>query len=200
MGYDYSVGFLKKYSELAQKLQQIATSGELLVYESTDWDEIKKRQRLVNEVLANMARNVEGSEGIRTVLRAWTAFKNEDTYQLFIGQPNHKVAGRPPGKPKQSMDWFKQYVKAADVESLVYRHDRKITIGDTDALTVFIGKIYALAKNPAYHRAEFTIGIGDEETLVNPDELVEYLAEVCMPIGWDKNARLEGLTFIVEKD
>lgn len=188
MGYDYSPKLLVQYKELVDTLIRISVSRELLVYESTDWDQIKKRQILVNNVLANMERNMPDHKNVRTRVRVWTAFKTESVFQLFVGIPEHKVAGRPPGRlPGKDAKWMDQYIRASTVGMLGYKHDRAII--DGEELTRFVGKVVAL--NPSTVRAEAVVKELDAEGAV------EFFNDLFKPHGW--SARAEGMTLVLER-
>ena len=187
MGYDYSPRFLKENEELVGKIIKIAATGEVLTYESEDWDQIKAAQKKVNNVLANMARNMPDYRDIRSSVRCWTSFKSETVYVLSVGIPRHKMAGRPPGMSKQPIE-FRTMVPAEQVgNGQIYVHSE--TIVDQPSYAKFVGKVQLLGSQ---------FSVAKVKVMDLDDEAVrDHLGPVFEPLGF--RARAEGDTLILER-
>lgn len=169
MAYNYDPQYLVKHREVMMKVIQIAQSGEILKYASVDSREIASRQYTVNNVLANMARNIKEYTDIRKTIRCWTEYVN-GTYNLYIGRPQHRVEGRPPGRVP--INWALAYIQA-DAANAQYGHTERIT--DQDTLLKFVGIVTNLPQNVREVLAE----IDD----LGP-EAVTYFDELFEPHGW----------------
>lgn len=180
MAYDYSHEYLRKNKELVAKLVQVASSGEMIVYLSSDWRELKAIQATVNNVLANMARNVAGYENIRMLVRTWMAFDDEDSkrYKLSVGVPNHKPRGGPGPRVKAAANWAETMVPASTVLGQKYVHPEAF-----DGPEIESRFVYALV-NLSPHFKEAVLNMKYES---DPAAITEYFKELitgAAESGW----------------
>jgi hypothetical protein len=147
MGYNYSKEFLLEHTDLVKKLIQVAATGEVLVYDSDDWDIIKNRQLLINNLLSSIVRNMPDYKDLREKVRCWTAFGQNNRYNLFVGIPRHKMTGSVGGRKKKP-DWSKTYVPAGDASGgLKYTHPS--TMSEHNDWLAFVGKVSMLPETYA---------------------------------------------------
>jgi hypothetical protein len=181
MGYDYSLGFLAKHHDLVQTLIRIAQSGEVLTYEGEQWEKIRQRHQLIRSVLANMSRNMDGWEDIRTRVRTWTEH-TEKGFRLLVGAPAHTVTGRPPAPA--SVEWRHKYVPVQDtLTGGVFQWPNMV---DTDAeLAEFYGEIPKV--NEAYH----TIEMRTNQPLDH--DTVKFLDDSFQSAYWTVKSYEEGI-------
>jgi hypothetical protein len=184
MGYDYSLGFLGLHAELVGKLAKIATTGELIQYTNAEWGPIQKQQYLINNLLNSMARNITDMKNIRLYIRCWIVFAEDGTYQLWVGKPAHKVAGKPPGATA-NRDWMKLYVPAEGIGSATYVHPDKIMTPDD--LPKFVGHVALL-------------GSGHKRAEAKVDQLSDEGLSYFVDLFSDWKVRNEGELLILERD
>lgn len=194
MTYDYSIGFLHKNAELVKKLIRVATSGEIIAWDFTEWNKLRYAHQTVLSLLANISRNDPAWADIRKQVRCWTETMDDGSFRLNVGTPNHKLTGRPPGTKND--DWKSAYVPASDVTGMVYKHPDVLSSENND--TVFPRFCDIIRALPAsYKRAELRMV---NEGLDDPSAVEEWFRDFFSnPLYGTWKPSLEGTTLVVER-
>jgi hypothetical protein len=169
MAYNYDPLFLQTHEATVKTLVKVAANGEVIKYTSSDSRVISSQQYLVNNLLASLARNVPEYGKIRSVIRCWTEYHN-GTYTLYVGKPQHRVEGRPPGRERPA--WATIFINQGATGTR-YVHDE--TLDSEETMLKFTGIVINLPNH-----------ILTAETVVEEltPEALEYFRDVFAPHGW----------------